>query len=240
MEKSLKRFGGLLLSVVVLFMLVGTEAMAKKKTVKSLKKYKKSKMNSKTKDGVYMGGNLAYVMLGDTTTKADFPGPIHSESTIKSKNAFGGSIVIGFKKHDMGMRFEAEYLTHKNDAGSAEIKMTGIVNLTEDMDVNGDNIKISTIFLSAYKLIKIDRQISGVIGGGVGSTKYKDNDDLDEKATSFHISGGIEKQINSNFTIVGMIRLIKYGGFTPTNADIEADISYDLTAALQAGIRYQF
>jgi|GEM_PF-5297718 len=55
MEKSLKRFGGLLLSVVVLFMLVGTEAMAKKKTVKSSKKYKKSKMNSKTKDGVYMG-----------------------------------------------------------------------------------------------------------------------------------------------------------------------------------------
>ena len=50
MEKSLKRFGGLLLSVVVLFMLVGTEAMAKKKTVKSSKKYKKSKMNSKTKD----------------------------------------------------------------------------------------------------------------------------------------------------------------------------------------------
>jgi opacity protein-like surface antigen len=228
MKIGLKRLSGLLLAGVVLFTFASTEAMAKKKT----------------KDGVYIGGNLAYINLGDATVEADIVVggmQLHVESTFKSKSALGGSVVVGFKKQDMDMKFEAEYLTHKNDTDKAEQKITGAINLTQDLDVeDGDYLKASTIFLSAYKLIKIDRQMSGVVGGGLGSTKYEDNEDLDEKATSFHISGGVEKQLNANLTIVGMIRFIKYGDYTISEDGVDADISFDLTTALQAGIRYQF
>lgn len=113
MNIGLKRLSGLILAGVVLFAFASTEAMAKKKSYKKSKKVKKSKRSKrskkinvtteKTKDGVYVGGNLAYVIPGDVVMSGSI-GAIEFETTKALKSSLGISAVVGYKKQDMAMQ----------------------------------------------------------------------------------------------------------------------------------------
>ncbi len=163
------------------------------------------------KDGGYIGGNLAYVKQGDLNwDDGDDSGGLAFD------NGIGISVLGGLKKN--GMRFELEYLTHKNDFS----------------DGDGD-LKFNTIFLGAYKKFGKESATAPIFGASIGSTKLV-NDDGDETTTAIQIGGGVDGKINNNLSFVAMLKLIKYNDFE-SDGD---DVSFDMTIAVQGGIRYSF
>ncbi len=165
------------------------------------------------KDGGYIGGNLAYVKQGDVTFKGEW-----GEGTAEYDNGIGISVLGGLKKN--GMRFELEYLTHTNDYSDSD-----------------SDLKFNTIFLGAYKKFGKESATAPIFGASIGSTKITDDGDYDETTTAIQLGGGVDGKINNNLSWVAMLKLIKYNDYTSDN---DIDTSFDMTIAVQGGIRYSF
>jgi len=177
------------------------------------------------KDGFYAGGDLSYVMQGDTTISYSGDGSVgQKDKTLEMEAGFGVSTVAGYSSSSM--RYQFEYLSYKSDVGG---------------DDDG-YLKFDTMSVGVYKRFGSSAGIAPLFGIGVGSTTVSSDNNPSETMNAIYLAGGIEGKINDNLSFVAMLKMIKYEGYQIDNTQTETTttVDFDMTTAIQGGVRYRF
>ncbi len=195
-----------------------TKVYKKRKNRKKVyKRTKKKVLTSPKKYGFYAGGNFAIVKQGDLTREDE----INEHEPLPFKIYAGISALGGYKFNNN--RVELEYFTHKNKA---------------DID-NSGTLYFDSLLVSFYHRANKSK-LSPILGLGVGGSRVE-NGFSDYSTTAYHISAGIDGQIDPKLSWNAMVRVMKYNDFD-VNDDNTVDVtwSFDPTIAVVAGVKYFF